>query len=73
MPAVATMSAVEIWADYRRVWALHPWILVYAVIVVAVFVLGVVGTIQGKGILAILFIPSLAGAYVHHMMVTRRS
>jgi hypothetical protein len=67
------MSPVELWSDYRRVWAIHPWVLVYAVIVVAVFVLGVVGTIEGKGILAILFVPSLAGAYVHHMMVTRRS
>ena len=65
------MSAVHTWYDYRTVWATHPWLLAYAVIVVAVFVAAIVGTFIG-GPLAILFVPSLAGAYVHHMMVRRR-
>lgn len=60
------------WFDYRTVWASHPWLLVYAVIVVAVFALSVVGTAMGRGPLAILFIPALAGAYVHHLMVMKR-
>lgn len=59
------------WYDYRTVWSQHPWLAVYAVIVVAVFILSVVGTIL-SGPLALLFIPSLAGAYVHHLMVMRR-
>jgi hypothetical protein len=63
---------METWFDYRTVWAKHPWLLVYAVIVVAVFALSVVGTVVGPRPLAILFIPSLAGAYVHHLMVQRR-
>lgn len=52
-------------------WAAHPWILGYAVIVLAVLVLAVVGTFQ-RNALAILFIPSLAGMYVHHMLVQKR-
>ena len=63
---------METWFDYRTVWAKHPWLLVYAVIVVAVFALSVVGTVTGPRQLAILFIPSLAGAYVHHLMVQKR-
>jgi hypothetical protein len=62
---------LETWYDYRTVWAAHPWLAVYALIVVAVFALAVVGTVMG-GPLAILFIPSLAGAYVHHLMVMKR-
>ena len=57
---------------YRTVGAKHPWLLVYAVIVVAVFVLSVVGTALGGGPLALLFIPALAGAYLHHPMVMKR-
>lgn len=63
---------METWFDYRTVWAKHPWLLAYAVIVVAVFVLSVIGTVAGPRPLAILFIPALAGAYVHHLMVQRR-
>jgi hypothetical protein len=63
---------MDTWYDYRRVWAGHPWLLVYAVIVVAVFALSVFGTVAGPRQLAILFIPSLAGAYVHHLMVQKR-
>jgi hypothetical protein len=63
---------MDTWYDYRRVWAGHPWMLVYAVIVVAVFALSVFGTVAGPRQLAILFIPSLAGAYVHHLMVQKR-
>ena len=66
-----TIGAVDVWWDYRRVWASNPWLLVYAVIVVLVFALAIVGTVQ-RTPLAILFIPSLAGAYVHHILVQRR-
>lgn len=62
---------MDVWWDYRRVWAGHPWILVYAVIVLLVLALAIVGTIQ-RTPLAILFIPALAGAYVHHLLVQRR-
>ncbi|HEV7191682.1 MAG TPA: hypothetical protein VGN35_00625 [Jatrophihabitantaceae bacterium] len=62
---------MDVWWDYRRVWATHPWILVYAVIVVLVLALAVVGTFQ-RNAMAILFIPSLAGMYVHHMLVQKR-
>jgi hypothetical protein len=62
---------VETWYDYRTVWAGHPMLLVYAVIVVVVFALGVVGTITG-GPLVICFIPALAAAYVHHLLVQKR-
>jgi hypothetical protein len=58
--------------EYRLVWARHPWLLVYAIIVAAVLILSIVGTIMGTGILALLFIPALAGVYVHHMMVQKR-
>ncbi|WP_375479995.1 hypothetical protein [uncultured Jatrophihabitans sp.] len=61
------------WYDYRTVWAAHPWLLAYAVLVVAVFALAVYGTVaQHGGPLSILFIPSLAGGYVHHLMVQKR-
>ena len=63
---------MDTWFDYRTVWAKHPWLLVYAVIVVAVFAVSIVGTVAGPRPLAILFIPSLAGAYVHHLMVQKR-
>ena len=62
---------VSTWYDYRTAWAAQPWLLVYALIVVTVFAVAVVGTFVG-GPLAILFIPSLGGAYVHHLLVTRR-
>lgn len=62
---------METWFDYRRVWAAHPLLLVYAVVVVAVLVLAVVGTVL-RNPLAILFIPALGGAYVHHLMVMKR-
>ena len=63
---------METWFDYRTVWAKHPWLLAYALIVIAVFVLSIIGTVAGPRPLAILFIPSLAGAYVHHLMVQKR-
>jgi hypothetical protein len=62
---------VETWYDYRTVWAGHPLLLVYAVVVVLVFALGIVGTVMG-GPLAICFVPALAGGYLHHLMVQRR-
>lgn len=69
--AAGSISAVDVWWDYRRVWAAHPWLLVYAVIVVLVLVLAVVGTVV-RSPLAILFIPALGGAYAHHIMAMRR-
>ena len=65
------MRVLDTWYDYRAVWSAYPWLLVYAIVVVAVFVVAVVGTFYG-GPLAILFIPSLAGAYVHHLMAMKR-
>ena len=69
--AAGSISAVDVWWDYRRVWAAHPWLLVYAVVVIAVLVLAVVGTVL-RSPLAILFIPALGGAYAHHLMAMRR-
>jgi hypothetical protein len=62
---------VQTWFDYRSVWAAHPWVLAYAAFVVLLIVVSVLGTIMG-GVLAILFIPSLAGAYFHHLIVMRK-
>jgi uncharacterized membrane protein AbrB (regulator of aidB expression) len=62
---------VDTWYDYRRVWAAHPLLLAYAVLVVAVLVLAVIGTAL-RNPLAILFLPALGGAYVHHLMVMKR-
>ncbi len=63
---------VETFYDYRVVWARHPWLLAYFAVVVAVLALAIVGTALGVGPLAILFIPALAGGYVHHLMVMKR-
>lgn len=60
------------WFDYRSVWAAHPWVLAYAVVVVLVLILSVVGTILGGGPLAILFLPGLGGLYYHHLLVQKR-
>ncbi len=60
------------WFDYRTAWAAHPWLLAYACVVVAALALSIVGTILGGGPLALLFIPALAGAYVHHLLVMKR-
>lgn len=70
--APGIVSAVNTWFDYRRAWAVHPWLLAYAALVIVVFAMAVVGTFASNA-LAILFIPSLAGAYVHHMMVMKRT
>ena len=64
-------TSSDTWYDYRTVWAAKPWLAVYFVIVVLVFLLAVFGTFFG-GTYAILFVPSLAGAYVHHLMVMKR-
>jgi hypothetical protein len=63
---------VNTWYDYRSVWSTHPLVFVYAMVVLAVFVLSIIGTVVAPGPLAILFVPSLAGAYGHHVMVTKR-
>ncbi len=62
---------MDTWYDYRHVWAAHPLLLLYAVLVVVVLVLAVIGTIL-RNPLSILFIPALGGAYVHHLMVMKR-
>lgn len=67
-----TVCDVDLWSDYRRVWAHHPTLLVYFVIVVAVLVLAIYGTVTRTGVLALLFIPALAGAYAHHLMAMKR-
>ncbi len=59
------------WYDYRSVWAGHPWVLIYAVFVVLLVGVSIVGTILGN-VLAILFIPSLFGIYLHHLIVQRK-
>jgi uncharacterized membrane protein AbrB (regulator of aidB expression) len=69
--ATCTFTPVDFWFDYRRVWGGHPLILAYGVLVVVVFVLAIVGTFL-RDPLAILFVPALAGAYVHHLMVMKR-
>ncbi|MGN6606148.1 MAG: hypothetical protein ACTHMS_03950 [Jatrophihabitans sp.] len=63
---------METWYDYRTVWAKHPLLAVYAGIVVVVFVLGIIGTFVTRNALAVCFVPALAGAYVHHLMVQKR-
>jgi hypothetical protein len=67
-----SVCAVELWWDYRRVWARHPLLLIYFVIVIAALVLAIYGTVTRTGALALLFIPSLAGGYAHHLMVMKR-
>ena len=63
---------MDLWFDYRRVWARHPALLAYFVVVAAVLVLAIYGTVARVGILALLFIPALAGGYAHHLMVMKR-
>lgn len=63
---------MDVWSDYRRVWAAYPLLLAYAVLVVAVLGLAIAGTVM-RNPLAILFVPALAGAYLHHMMVMKRT
>ena len=63
---------MDLWYDYRSVWANHPWLLAYAVLVVVVLVMAITGTFM-RNALAILFVPGLAGAYVHHMLVMKRT
>jgi hypothetical protein len=63
---------VNTWFEYRTAWAASPWLLAYACVVVAALLLSVVGTVLGGGPLALLFIPALAGAYVHHLLVMKR-
>jgi hypothetical protein len=67
-----TVLDVNTWFDYRRVWAAHPWVLAYAVVVLAVLALSIVGTVAGAVPLMILFVPALAGVYVHHLLVMKR-
>jgi hypothetical protein len=68
----STVAGVNTWYEYRTVWAAHPWVLAYAVIVVMVIALSIIGTFVG-GPLAILFIPALAAIYVHHLIVMKKA
>jgi hypothetical protein len=63
--------SVDFLFDYRKVWAAYPLLRIYAVIVVIGLALAVFGTIE-RGPLSILFVPALAGAYMHHLMVQKR-
>ena len=69
--ATGTVGTVSTWYDYRSVWARHPWVLIYAVFVALLIVVSIIGTFAGD-VFAILFIPSLAGVYVHHIIVMRK-
>ena len=62
---------MELWFDYRRVWASHPWLLIYAVLAMDVLGLAIYGTVV-RNPLAILFIPALGGLYAHHLMAMKR-
>ncbi len=59
------------WYDYRSVWAAHHWVFAYALLVLALIIVSVIGTIVG-GVFAVLFVPSLAGLYLHHLIVARK-
>jgi hypothetical protein len=61
--------SVDFLFDYRKVWAAYPLLRIYAVIIG--LALAVFGTIE-RGPLSILFVPALAGAYMHHLMVQKR-
>ena len=63
---------MNVWFDYRSVWARHPLLMAYFIIVVAVLALAIYGTVTRTGLLAILFVPALAGGYAHHLMVMKR-
>jgi hypothetical protein len=63
---------VNTWYEYRMVWAAHPWVLAYAIIVLLVLLLSILGTVAG-GPFALLFIPGLAGLYVHHLIVMKKA
>jgi hypothetical protein len=65
------VGGVDLWFDYRKVWAAHPLLLAYAVLIVIVLVLAIVGMVV-RGPLLYLFIPALAAAYAHHLMVQKR-
>jgi hypothetical protein len=62
---------MEVWWDYRRVWAKYPWLAVYAVVFVLMFGAAVYGTVA-RDVLAVLFIPSLGGLYLHHVLAMKR-
>ncbi|MGH8861144.1 MAG: hypothetical protein ACRDVG_07895 [Jatrophihabitantaceae bacterium] len=59
------------WYDYRSVWSAHRWVLAYAIIVVSVLIVSIIATFVGATF-ALLFIPALAGVYVHHLIVQKR-
>jgi hypothetical protein len=61
---------VTFWYQYRDAWSQRPWVLLLGLFAVLVLVAGILGTIAVNG-LALLFIPGLAGIYVHHLIVKR--
>jgi hypothetical protein len=63
---------VNTWFEYRAVWAAHPWVLVYAILAVALVVVSVVATVVG-GVFAVLFVPALAAIYIHHLIVMKKA
>jgi hypothetical protein len=58
------------WAEYRAVWRRRPWLLLIAMAGVVLVVVSVAETVV-RGPLAFLFIPGLALAYLHHILVRR--
>ncbi len=61
---------MDTWYQYRLAWAAHPWVIVIAVIGLALIVGAIVGMIVG-GPLVVLFIPGLAAIYIHHLIVQK--
>lgn len=64
------MSEPSTWTTYRSAWRRRPWLLLLAIIAVVLIVLSLVATVA-HGPLALLFIPGLAVAYLHHELVRR--
>jgi hypothetical protein len=67
---LAGSPGVHTWYEYVDVWSTHRWVMVLAIVAVAVIVGAAVATFVG-GELALLFIPGLAALYGHHLLVKR--
>jgi hypothetical protein len=65
-----TSVPVDTWYQYRLAWAAHPWVILIAVVGLALIVGAIVGMVVG-GPLVVLFIPGLAAVYIHHLIVQK--
>jgi hypothetical protein len=63
---------VNVWYEYRLAWSAHPWVILIALVGLALIVGSVVGMVVG-GPLVVLFIPGLAAIYIHHLIVQKAS